>query len=165
MGYNNLDINTKTLLALILQFSSDYYHRCRNQGGHDFAPCSQLYQPNGQFDYACEYYKPYARYCHIPGLNGPSNTTHFEFTPFESFDSDLARITCEKVGGKVPSLISLLDTIWFIKAVEYLSSFVRFGWPYSYRWSSWPVSYHNNEIIVVGKATQIILEIVQKRKN
>ena len=153
---------------LILQFSSDYYHRCRNQGGHDFAPCSQLYQPNGQFDYACEYYKPYARYCHIPGLNGPSNTTHFEFTPFESFDSDLARITCEKVGGKVPSLISLLDTIWFIKAVEYLSSFVRFGWPYSYRWSSWPVSYHDNDSIIVAKVTQIFyidLHIVHIRKD
>ena len=74
----------------------------------------------------------------------------------------MARVTCEKVGGKVPSLISQLDTIWFIKAVEFLSSFVRFGWPYSYRWSSWPVSYYDNEIITVGKVT---LHIIHIRKD
>ena len=101
--------------------------------------CSQIHQPDGPYDYACEYYKPYVRYCHISALNGPANVSHFKFTPYEYFNLDMALTTCANVGGKVPSLTTELDAIWFIKAVEYLSSFVRFGWPYSYKWSSWPV--------------------------
>ena len=119
----------------------DAHHRCRNQGGHDLTSCSTGSLPDGQLDYACGERKPYVRFCHIPGLNGDSNEPHFKFSDYSYFTADTAHKTCANVGGKVPDLTTIYDTIWLIKSIEYLSSFVRFGWPYSLRWASWPVSY------------------------
>ena len=123
--------------------------RCRNQGGHDLTSCSTSYlpttnDPDVEWDYACYDKKPYVKYCHIPALNGDSNSPHFAFSEYDYFTADTARKTCEKVGGKVPDLTNDYDALWLVKSVEYLSSFVRFAWPYSLRWASWPVSNVNN---------------------
>ena len=89
------------------------------------------------------------KYCHIPALNGDSSSPHFAFSEYEYFTADTARKTCEKVGGKVPDLTNEYDALWLVKSVEYLSSYVRFGWPYSLRWASWPVSNALDAIIRV----------------
>ena len=101
--------------------------------------CSTYDFDDGQIDYACGSRKPYLKYCHIPALNGDDNEPHFSFSPYKYFTADTARQTCEEIGGKLPHLKNEHDDLWLIKSVEYLSSFVRFGWPYSLRWSSWPV--------------------------
>ena len=127
------------------------HHRCRNLGGLDMSSCSTDRNPtledsacNGyptpcyQLDHACGENKPYVQYCHIPAL-----APNYTFSQFEYFTADSAYDTCEKVGGKVPNLGSEQDALWFVKTIEYISSFVRFGWPFSLRYSTWPVSYLN----------------------
>ena len=128
-----------SILAIFL----DTHHRCRNLGGHDLTSCStgSLPDTSTQIDYACGQRKPYVRFCHIPALNGDSSEPHFKFTEYNYFTADTAHKTCAKVWGKVPDLPTIYDAIWLIKSIEYLSSFVRFAWPYSLRWASWPVSY------------------------
>ena len=107
--------------------------------------CSTHYLAETEWDYACFDKKPYVRYCHIPALNGDSSSPHYAFSEYDYFTADTARKTCEKIGGKVPDLTNEYDALWLMKSVEYLSSFVRFAWPYSLRWASWPVSKHANE--------------------
>ena len=80
------------------------------------------------------------KFCHIPAFNGDSKSPHFSFTPHSYFTADTAHRTCKEVGGKVPELSKEYDIFMLIRAIEYLSSFVRLARPYSLRWSSWPVS-------------------------
>ena len=101
--------------------------------------CSTQDLPANQYDYACYDKKPYVKFCHIPALNGDSTDPHFAFAPYEYFTADTAHKTCEKIGGKVPDLSNKYDAFFLMKAIEYLSSFVRFGRPFSLRWTSWPV--------------------------
>ena len=84
--------------------------------------------------------KPYFRYCHIPSLNGDSSDPHFSFTPYDHFTAETAHKVCNEIGGKLPGVGKEYDALWLAKSVSYLSSFVRYAWPYSLRWSSWPVS-------------------------
>ena len=124
------------------------HHRCRNLGGLDMSSCSTYknarvseVNPNSAddsyiLDHACGENKPYVQYCHIPAL-----APNYTFTQFEYFTADSAYDTCEKVGGIVPNLGTEQDALWFVKTIEYISSFVRFGWPFSLRYSTWPVSY------------------------
>ena len=102
--------------------------------------CSTQELPANQWDYACYDKKPYVKFCHIPALNGDSLDPHFSFSAYDYFTADTAHKTCTKIGGKVPDLTKIYDALWLVKSVEYLSSYVRFAWPYSLRWSSWPVS-------------------------
>ena len=120
--------------------SLEPHHRCRNLGGHDMASCSKKNLPTSQWDYACHDKMPYVKYCHIAAMNGDSNETHFEFTPYNHFTAETARKTCEKMGAKLPGVRKEYDALWLLRAVEYLSSHVRFAWPFSLRWTSWPVS-------------------------
>ena len=133
--------------------------RCRNQGGHDLTSCSTHYLPTTKWDFACYDKKPYVRYCHIPALNGASNKPHFKFSSYSYFTADTAYKTCKQVGGKVPDLNKAYDALWLVKSIEYLSSFVRFAWPYSLRWSSWPVGntcpLHDSIFILVIKLQNI----------
>merc|ERR1712020_25853 len=101
-------------------YLSDSHHRCRNQGGHDLTSCSTYLVPDTstQLDYACGERKPYVRFCHIPGLNGDSSEPHFRFSDYSYFTADTAHKTCANVGGKVPDLTSIYDTIWLIKSIE-----------------------------------------------
>ena len=128
---------------MILQFdvtNVDSHERCRNQGGHDLTSCSVSFLPPTEWDGICFDKKPIIKFCHIPGLNGDSNDPHFTFSPYSFFTADTAHKTCEKIGGKVPDLTKEYDALLLAKAIEYLSSFVRFGRPYSLRWTCWPVS-------------------------
>ena len=101
--------------------------------------CSKTILPVTQWDYACFDKKPFIKYCHIPALNGESSGPHFSFTPYKYFTADTAHKTCDKIGGKVPDLDKKYDAFFLMKAIEYLSSFVRFGRPFSLRWTCWPV--------------------------
>ena len=116
------------------------HHRCRNLGGLDMSSCSTDRNPqldDGSYilDQACGENKPYVQYCHIPALS-----PNYTFSPYEYFTADTAHQTCAKVGGIVPNLDTEQDALWFVKTVEYLSSFVRFGRPFTLRYSTWPVS-------------------------
>ena len=135
-------------LPKIISFLAPH-HRCRNLGGLDMSSCSTDRNPllddsacGGadtpcyQLDHACGENKPYVQYCHIPAL-----APNYTFSQFEYFTADSAYETCSKVGGSVPSLEVEQDALWFVKTIEYISSFVRFGWPFSLRYSTWPVSY------------------------
>ena len=104
------------------------------------ASCSQKNLPASQWDYACHDKMPYVKYCHIAAMNGDPNETHFTFSPYKYFTADTARETCEKMGAKLPRVRKEYDALWLLRAVEYLSSYVRFAWPYSLRFASWPVS-------------------------
>ena len=128
------------IIWFLCQNTIESHERCRNQGGHDLTSCSTHYLPDTEWDYACYDKKPYTKYCHIPALNGDSSSPHFSFSEYSYFTADTARKTCEKIGGKVPDLTNEYDALWLVKSVEYLSSYVRFAWPYSLRWASWPVS-------------------------
>ena len=101
--------------------------------------CSTSYLPSTEWDFACFDKKPLVRICHIPAFNDDTSDPHFAFTPYSFFTADMAHRTCEKIGGNVPNLSKEYEALYLAMAIEYLSSFVRLGRPYSLRWASWPV--------------------------
>ena len=107
--------------------------RYRNQGIHDLTSCSTSYLPSTEWDLACSYKKPGVRFCHILALNEESFDIHFSFTPYSYFTSYFVNKTCDKMGGNAPDLSKEYDALWPAKSIEYLSSFVRFGRQYSFR--------------------------------
>ena len=97
---------------------------------------------NLRADLICGYYKPLVRYCHLTGLNNPSNGIYYKFTPYKPFDAASAHKVCAKVGGAVPSLETELHHLYLMECVETLLSFVSVGQPFSLKWMTWPVSLH-----------------------
>ena len=115
--------------------------------------CTTIVLPSTQWDHACFDKKPFIKYCHIPAFNGNSGDPHFSFTQHSYFTADTAHKTCEKIGGKVPDLNNKYDAFFLMNAIEYLSSFVRFGRPFSLRWTSWPVrtEFVIEKLVIINK--------------
>ena len=124
-------------------------HLCRNRGGTDVTVCStndaNKFERTGnlQKDLICGSFRPLVRYCHIVGLNNPSNGVHYKFSPYSSFDSASAHSVCEEIGGNLPNLETELDFFYLTDQMKLLLAYVSLGQPFSLRWMSWPVSIYN----------------------
>ena len=118
----------------------DPLRRCRNEGGNDVTYCGLEQYGDGYRDVTCGELKPKYRVCHMSAINDQSAEAHFEFTNYSHFTADTARIACENIGGYLPNLEEELDALMLQNALEYITSFVSVGWPFSLRWMTWPVS-------------------------
>ena len=103
--------------------------------------CSKIDQfTDGNRDSICGAHKPKYRSCHISAINDEELESSFKFTSHKYFTADSAYTVCEKIGGFVPNLEEELDAVWLQQTMEYLTSYVEIGWPFSFRWMTWPVS-------------------------
>ena len=91
-------------------------------------------------DVTCGSYKPKHRVCHISAINDETIDARFEFTKHSYFTEDTAHAVCQEVGGFLPNLEEELEAIWLQRSMEYLTSWVQVGWPFSMKWMTWPVS-------------------------
>ena len=92
-----------------------------------------------QKDIICGKQRPLVRYCHIPGLNDPSNKVRYKFSPYSSFDAASANSVCSEFGGFLPHLETELDHSYLTEQMQNLLNLVTQGQPFSLRWMSWPV--------------------------
>ena len=90
-------------------------------------------------DIVCGTYRPIVRYCHITGVNDPSNSIHFKFSPYPPFDIASAHSVCEEIGGVLPRLETDLDHYYLTDRMESLLDGITMGQPFSLRYISWPV--------------------------
>ena len=90
-------------------------------------------------DIECGAHRPLVRYCHIPGLNDPSSTIRYKFSPYSSFDAATANSVCKEFGGVLPHLETELDHFYLADQMENLLNRVSQGQAFSLRWMSWPV--------------------------
>ena len=128
-------------------------HQCRNRGGTDVTVCStnsgnKFTSPGNAAgtllgvykDIECGQHRPLVRYCHIPGLNDPSDSVYYEFSPYASFDAASANSVCHEFGAGLPHLETELDHYYLVELMENLLNRISQGQTYSQRWMSWPVS-------------------------
>ena len=139
-------VSNQELVCCNITLILEPIHRCRNRGGTDVTICSDnianKFNDTGdnQKDLKCGRFRPLVRYCHLAGLNNPSNGIFYKFSPYANFDSATAHTTCEEIGGFLPHLETELDFYYLVNRMEYLLGFVSLGQPFSLKWMSWPVS-------------------------